>query len=103
MKKGVSSIKIPVQIIDENTYNYRLVRERDGLTKQSLDIKWLEFDENGKYKSDFQEIAVGRSLIMSPFNMYFTWQTTPVTEILEEKDNYIRFATENSIYELFKE
>lgn len=102
MKKGVSSIKIPVQIIDENTYNYRLVRERDGLTKQSLDIKWLEFDENGKYKSDFQEIAVGRSLIMSPFNMYFTWQTTPVTEILEEKDNYIRFATENSIYELFK-
>lgn len=101
--KSYSSIKIPVQIIDEQDYNYRLVRERDGLTKKSLAIKWLEFDEEGKYKADFQEIAVGRSLLMSPFNMYFTWQTTPVTEILEEKGNYIRFATENSIYELFKE
>ena len=103
MKKRVSSIKIPVQIIDEQDYNYRLVRERDGLTKQSLSIKWLEFDEDGKYKADFQEIAVGRSLIMSPFNIYFTWQTTPVTEVLSEAKDYIRFATENSIYELFKE
>lgn len=84
-------------------YNYRLVRERDNMMCTSLAIKWLEFDEEGKYKVDFQEVAVGRSLLMSPFNMYFTWQTTPVTEILEEKDNYIKFATENSIYELFKE
>ena len=84
-------------------YNYRLVRERDGLINKSFAIKWLEFDDNGRYKADFQSASVGRSLIMSPFNIYFTWQTTPVTEILEEKDNYIRFATENSIYELFKE
>ena len=98
-----SSIKIPVQIIDEGKYNYRLVREIDGLTKTSLAVKWIEFDEEGKYKADFQDIAVGRSLLMSPFNIYFTWQTTPVTEILSESKNYIRFATENSIYELFKE
>ena len=84
-------------------YNYRLVRERDNMMCTSFAIKWLEFDEEGRYKEDFKEIAVGRSLLMSPFNIYFTWQTTPVTEILEEKDNYIRFATENSIYELFKE
>lgn len=101
--KSYSSIKIPVQIIDEENYNYRLVRERDGLTKTSLDIKWLEFDEEGKYKADFKDVAVGRSLLMSPFNHHFTWQTTPVTEILNETENYIRFSTENSIYELFKE
>lgn len=101
--KSYSSIKIPVQIIDKENYNYRLVRERDGLTKTSIAVKWLEFDEEGKYKADFQEIAVGRSLIMSPFNIYFTWQTTPVTEILSKEKNHIRFATENSIYELFKE
>ena len=101
--KSYSSIKIPVQIIDQEGYNYRLVRERDGLTKTSIAVKWLEFDEEGKYKADFQEIAVGRSLIMSPFNIYFTWQTTPVTEILSKEKNHIRFATENSIYELFKE
>ena len=103
MKNKINSIKIPVQIIDEEDYNYRLVRERDGLTKTSIAVKWLEFDEEGKYKADFEDIAVGRSLLMSPFNMYFTWQTTPVTEILSETENYIRFATENSIYELFKE
>ena len=88
---------------DLGKYNYRLVRERDNMMCTSLAIKWIEFDEDGKYKADFQYIAVGRSLLMSPFNIYFTWQTTPVTEILSEEKNYIRFATENSIYELFKE
>jgi len=81
---------------------YKLVRERDGLVMQSEDIKWLEFHENGKYKATFKEIAVDRSLIMSPFNEFFTWQTTPVTEIIEQKEDYIKFATKNSIYELFK-
>jgi hypothetical protein len=82
--------------------NYKLVRERDEMLKTSRDIKWLEFNEDGTYKADFQEIGIGRSLLMSPFNMYFTWQTTPVTEIVEQKENYIKFATENSVYELFK-
>lgn len=87
----------------ELEHKYKLVRERDGLTKTSIAVKWIEFDENGKYKADFQEVAVGRSLLMSPFNLHFTWQTTLVTEILEEKENYIKFATENSVYKLFKE
>ena len=85
----------------ESNPRYKLVRERDGLTKTSIAIKWLEFNEDGKYKADFQEIAVGRSLIMSPFNIYFTWQTTPVTEIVEQREDYIKFNTENSSYELF--
>lgn len=86
----------------ESNPRYKLVRERDGLTKTSIAIKWLEFNEDGKYKADFQEIAVGRSLIMSPFNIYFTWQTTSVTEIVEQREDYIKFRTENSDYELFK-
>lgn len=85
----------------EEDHKYKLVRERDGLTKQSKDIKWLEFDKDGKYKADFPEVAVGRSLIMSPFNDFFTWQTTPVTEIVEQREDYIKFKTENSNYELF--
>ena len=74
----------------ESNPRYKLVRESDGLTKTSLAIKWLEFDEEGRYKADFQEIAIGRSLIMSPFNIYFTWQTTPVTEIVEQREDYIK-------------
>jgi hypothetical protein len=85
----------------ESEPKYKLIRERDGLTKQSQDIKWLEFDENGRYKEDFKEIAIGRSLLMSPFNAFFTWQCTPVVEVLEQKDDYIKFKTENSTYELF--
>jgi hypothetical protein len=82
--------------------NYKLVRERDDLTKTSRAVKWLEFDENGKYKADHEDIAVGRSLLMSPFGPSFTWQTTLVTEIIEQREDYIKFNTENSVYELFK-
>ena len=39
---------------------------------------------------------------MSPFNQSFTWQTTTVTEIVEQRDDYIKFKTGNSNYELFK-
>lgn len=85
----------------EEDHKYRLVRERDQLTKTSRDVKWLVFDENGKYKEDFENIAVGRSLLMSPFGPSFTWQTTPVTEIVEQREDYIKFNTENSTYELF--
>lgn len=82
-------------------HKYKLVRERDGLTKTSKDIKWLEFNEKGRYRGEFEDIAVGRSLIMSPFNDFFTWQTTLVTEIVEQREDYIKFKTENSNYELF--
>ena len=39
---------------------------------------------------------------MSPFNDAFTWQTTNVTEIEEQREDYIKFKTMNSNYELFK-
>ena len=81
---------------------YKLVRERDQLTKTSVGVKWLEFNEDGRYKADFEDIAVGRSLLMSPFGPSFTWQTTLVTEIVEQREDYIKFNTENSVYELFK-
>lgn len=85
----------------EVDHKYKLVREGDGLTKTSVGVKWLEFGEDGRYKADFPEVAVGRSLLMSPFNHSFTWQTTLVTEIIEQREDYIKFSTENSSYELF--
>ena len=85
----------------EEEHKYKLVRERDGLTKTSRDIKWLEFDEDGRYKADYPEVVIGRSLLMSPFGPSFTWQTTLVVEIVEQREDYIKFKTENSNYELF--
>ena len=82
--------------------NWKLVRERDGLTKQSNDVMWIEWNEEGRFKDKYDTPAVGRSLIMSPFNQYFTWQTTDVIEIVEEREDYVKFKTQNSNYELWK-
>ena len=96
-------LKIVVeQGVIDNEFNWKLVRERDGLTKQSKNIKWLEWNEEGRFKADHKEPAVGRALLMSPFNDFFTWMTTDVTEIVEERDDYIKFKTRNSNYELWK-
>lgn len=86
----------------ENEFNWKLVRERDGLTNQSKDIKWIEWNEEGRFKADHKEPAVGRALLMSPFNDFFTWMTTDVTEILENQEDYVKFRTRNSNYELWK-
>lgn len=94
----IDQIKIPVDI---QTNNWKLVRERDGLTKQSSEVIWLEFNEEGTFKEKHDKPAIGLSLLMSPFNMFFTWQTTPITEIVEEREDYIKFKTLNSNYELF--
>lgn len=110
----LNQIKIPVVLEDdllkiaveqgvvENEHNWKLVREHDGLTNKSKDIIWLEWNDDRSFKAKHSEPAIGRSLLMSPFNDFFTWQTTVITNIIENKKYYIKFATENSVYELFK-
>ena len=96
-------IKIAVeQGILENEFNWKLVRERDKLTKQSKEVMWIEWNEDSRFKAKHTDPAIGRSLIMSPFNDFYTWQTTIITEIVEERDGYVKFKTENSVYELIK-
>lgn len=45
-------------------------------------------------------VLVG-SVTARSFSNQDYWLTTPVTEILEEKEKYVRFKTQNSEYELF--
>jgi hypothetical protein len=78
------------------------LKRGDGLIKQSEDVRWIEFDEYGWGKELHEIPKVGLGLIMSPFNMFFTWQTTEVTELLEVSENYIKFRTNNNDYELIK-
>jgi len=102
----LNQIKLPVQLEDlaelltQDKPNWKLVRERDGLTKHSEKVMWLEFGDDGFFKEKHTEPVIGRSLLMSPFNQFFAWQTTVVTEIVEQRDGYIKFKTENSNYEL---
>jgi len=88
--------------IESTEMNWKLVRERDGLTKQSNKVMWIEWNDDRTFKAKHPLPAVGLSLMMSPFNQFFTWQTTTITEIVEQRDDYIKFKTENSNYELFK-
>ena len=88
--------------LDTNEPKWKLVRERDGLTKHSKEIKWVEWNEDGTFKKTHPLPAPGLSLIMSPFNQAFTWQTTDITELVVSDDDYIKFRTQNSNYELFK-
>lgn len=88
-------------ILDGSSPKWKLVREHDNLTKLSQDVIWVEWDENGRFKEKHQEIGLGRSLIMSPFNQFFTWQTTSVTEIIENSEDFIHFKTKNNTYRLY--
>jgi hypothetical protein len=100
-----NSFIIDTSFIDtfiESDRNWKLVREADSLVKFSKDIKWINWKEENIFKKLCEDIDIGYSLLMSPFNDHFTWQTTQVVEILEKKYNYIKFTTKNSTYELFK-
>lgn len=96
----IEQVKINLKV--EDLFKYKLVRERDGLSNVGHKAGWIEWSEDGKFKELHNEPAVGRSLILDPQRMSYTWLTTTVTEILEQKENYIKFATTNSLYELWK-
>ena len=99
----LNQIKIPIGLnMDTEEPKYKLVRERDKLVKESARVLWMEWNEDGTFKQKYDEPAVGRSLLMSPFNQFFTWQTTEITEILETRENFIKFKTNNSVYVLEK-
>lgn len=82
--------------------SYKLIRKEDGLVKQSKDVIWITFDENNKFKEKFLEPEIGRSLLMSPFSAFFTWQTTSITKIIRKTKHTITFKTENSEYKLIR-
>ena len=81
-------------------FNWKLSREGDGLVKKSTDIKWLEWNEDGTFQSSHDEPGLGRSFILDPYLGSYTWMTTVVTEIIEQREDYIKFRTSNSVYEL---
>ena len=97
----LNQIKIPIRLnMGTEEPKYKLVRERDKLVKESARVLWMEWNEDGTFKQKYDEPAVGRSLLMSPFNQFFTWQTTEITEILETRENFVKFKTKNSTYVL---
>lgn len=81
---------------------YKLVRERDGLTKYGREMGWIEWKPDGTFGKLHDKPAVGLSCILDPHRISYTWLTTDITNILEEREDYIKFTTLNSVYELWK-
>ena len=105
-KNKLDALKSGRAVCDEcsvtNPY-CRLIKPDDisFIEKNSMEVSWLEWNENNTLKAQHDKPDIGRSLIMGPFNHFFTWQTTVITEILEEREGYIKFKTKNSLYELY--
>ena len=78
---------------------YTLKRLNDGLTHTGYKVQYVEWNEDTTAKESYDDAQVGRSLILDPrFN--YTWLTTAITEIVEQREGYIKFQTTNSTYEL---
>lgn len=84
-----------------NPYCLLLKPDEPNFIKGSRKVLFIEFNEDGTFKEKHDKPEIGRSLLMSPFNAYFTWQTTVMTEILAQEEGYVKFKTENSLYELY--
>jgi len=94
-------LALELEAMENRIKNWKLVRERDGLTKYGREMGWIEWGEDGRFKAKHDKPAVGLSCILDP-RINFTWLTTSITEIVEEREDYIKFKTQNSNYELFK-
>ena len=84
---------------EEPKAKYILKRLNDGLTKTGSKVQYIEWGETTEDNTTHDDIKVGRSLILEP-RMQFTWLTTTITEIIEQREGYIKFKTKNSTYEL---
>ena len=79
---------------------YKLTRLDDGLIRQSEDVMWIQWNEQGRFDSKHDEPAIGRSLMMSPFHpLFFTWQTTQIMAF-KPTESGVEFVTKNSNYVL---
>ena len=76
---------------------YQLKRFEDSLGMSGDVITYIEWNDTGNISHN--DIAIGRSLMLNPGHDY-NWLTTTITEIVEQRDGYIKFKTENSTYEL---
>jgi len=99
MAKMKPWVRIPIDIVQET---YVLVREGDGLTIKGNKIGWVSWNEDSTFKDISDEIEIGRSLLVDPHRLSYTWLTTVIIEILDTNQNYIKFRTSNSVYKLTK-
>ena len=83
-------------VAKEDKPKYSLGRLNDGFRQVGRwSVQYIEWTDEGLFDSKHDEIKIGRSLILDN-----GWITTAITEIVEQREGYIKFQTQNSTYEL---
>lgn len=83
----------------------RIRRESDGTTESGARSEAISWNEDGTFKEVVgHRPMVGCSMLVGSttarsYSAQDYWLTTVVTEILEEREDYVKFRTLNSIYE----
>lgn len=113
-RKGLRS---PVDVCNEcdsTNSTYTLIKNNGEMYDTSFNygemhraeqVKFVEWEgeelgSRGKKLHDFPK--AGFSVLLDPqYGPSFTWLTTPIAEIVELKEEYLKFTTQNSSYELF--
>jgi hypothetical protein len=76
---------------------YRLIRENDNKELQGKTVSFIEWNEDGTFHRKHSEPAEGRSLILDPHFLFYTWMTTEIISFSYE-GNVLKFQTKNSNY-----
>lgn len=82
-----------------------LRRLRDGAGDSGARVEAIRWNENGTFKEIAGNVPmIGCSLLVGSisarsYSSKDYWLTTEVTEILEEREGYVKFKTGNSEYE----
>lgn len=83
------------KIIDEQSIGFQ----------NANNVFFVEWNEDRTFKALHDEPAVGRSCLLGPSYESFKWLTTPITKIEYKSKwgnrNYVKFRTENTLYELY--
>ena len=90
------------------TYSLHRLKDEAGDSGQMSMALWkIDDEESENFPLGIEHDARPRigvamrvgSLYARSFKYQDYWQTTIITEILEESENYVKFKTTNSIYE----
>jgi hypothetical protein len=76
---------------------YKLTRERDNKTIIGEQVKFIEWDEDGGFSEFYDEPTIGKSVMINPHPINYTWLTTRITSFTKDGDKLI-FSTKNSNY-----
>ena len=82
-----------------------LKRCEDGLVKIGDRVNWIQWNSDLTYRDLADGPEIGASLVIDLASITWTWMTTQITEIIEDRLDgevrFINFKTQNSEYHLW--